>query len=73
MRFDSTAASQAMLEGLEKRIREELRVRIMARIEPDIQAALDAALAAFKPTIEGYRDLEHMQDVVRVIIERRDK
>ena len=71
--FDSTKASQAMLDGLTTLIRDELRLRIMEKIEPDIDAALDAGLAAFKITIESYREPHNLRDVVRVLIERRDK
>jgi hypothetical protein len=59
-----------MLDGLTSRIRDALRQRILDRIEPDIQAAVDAGLASFKATIESYRDPMHMRDTVRVLIER---
>ena len=61
-----------MLDGLTSRIRDELRKRILESLEPDIQTAVDAGLASFKATIEGYRDPMHMRDTVRVLIERRD-
>jgi len=64
-------AEKAMIEGLTSCIRNELRKRIMERIEPDINAAVDAGIAAFKTTIESWRDPETMRDVVRVLIERK--
>lgn len=67
----SDTASKAMLEGLTNMIRKELRKRIMERIEPDIEEAVNASLAAFKTTIESYRDPEMMRDTVRVLIERK--
>jgi hypothetical protein len=70
--FTGDQAQRAMLEGLTSRIRDELRKRIMQRIEPDIEAAVDAGLAAFKATVESYRDPMMMRDTVRVLIERKD-
>jgi hypothetical protein len=72
LNFTGEDASRAMLEGLTNRIRDELRVLILERLEPDIQTAVDAGLSAFKATIESYRDPMHMRDTVHVIIERRD-
>lgn len=70
--FTGEEAAKAMLDGLTSRIRTELKARILERIDPDVNAAVDAALDGFKTAIESYRDYAHMQDVVRVIIERRD-
>lgn len=72
IQFTGEDASKAMLEGLTSRIREELRKRIVARLEPDIEEAVDAGLAAFKATIESYRDYGPMRDTVRVLIERKN-
>ncbi len=69
--FSSDEASKAMLEGLTSHVRSELRKRIMERIEPDIEQAVDAGLASFKAAIETYRDPHNMRDTVRVLIERR--
>ena len=70
--FTGEAASRAMLDGLTSTIRDELRKRILERIEPDIQAAVNAGLESFKVTIESYRENGPMRDTVRVLIERRD-
>jgi hypothetical protein len=71
--FTGEEASRAMLDGLTSRIRQELRKLILERLEPDIQTAVDAGLAAFKATIESYHEPMHMRDTVRVLIERRDQ
>jgi hypothetical protein len=67
----SDEVASAMIEGLTDRIRSELKKRITERIEPDIDAAVEAALASFKSTIETMTDGYHMQNVVRVLIDRR--
>lgn len=69
--LDSEEASKAMLDGLTSRIRQELRKRILESIEPDVEAAIDASLAAFKASIETWRDPMHMRDTVKVLIERK--
>lgn len=65
--------AEAMARGLEDRIREHLKARILERIEPDIQAALDSAIEAFKLDVTAWHDMANMRDVVKVIVERRDK
>jgi len=45
----------------------------MSRIQSDIDAAVDAALEAFKATIESYHEAHEFRNTVRVLIERRDK
>ena len=69
--FTGEEASRAMLDGLMSRIRSELREIILARIEPDIEAAITASLSAFEAAIYSYRDAPGMRDVVKVIIERK--
>ena len=67
----SDQASQAMIDGLISRIRESLRARIMERIQPDIDDAIDESVKSLKVAIEAYRDPSMMTDTVRVLIERR--
>ena len=67
----SYEASNVMLDALTARIRAELRSRILKSIEPDVEAALDEALKAFKATIETYREPHNMRDMVHVLIERK--
>jgi hypothetical protein len=71
--FTGEEASKAMLEGLTSRIRSELKAIILARIEPDVDAAVEAGLEGLKAAIHSYREHSQMRDVVKVIIERKDK
>lgn len=71
--FTGEEASKAMLEGLMSRIRTELKDHILARIDSDVDSAVDAALESFQAAIHSYRDPMHMRDVVKIIIERKDK
>lgn len=66
----SDDASKAMLDGLTSMVRQRLRERILEVVEPEIEAAVDAALGQFKASIETYRDPLHMRDTVRVLIEK---
>jgi hypothetical protein len=70
--IDHKRASEAMLEGLITCIKDELRKRIMAAIEPDIENALNTALRSFKATVEAYREPHNLRDVVHVLIERKE-
>lgn len=67
----SEEASRAMLDGLTDLIRNKLRERILARIRPDIDAAVEEALEAFKITIQSYSEAHYMRDTVRVLIENK--
>lgn len=64
-------ASKAMLDGLTNLIRDKLRERIMARLKPDIDAAIEEALSAFKVTIESYHEMQYMRDTIRVLVENK--
>lgn len=67
----SDEVAKAMLDGLTDRIRKELKERIVKSIEPDINAAVDAALESFKVAIKAHHDDCYMQDTIRVLVERR--
>lgn len=69
--FTSEAAARAMLGGLMEAVRASLRERIMERIQPDIDAAVEAGLAAFKVTLECMADPAQMHTVIRVLVEDR--
>jgi hypothetical protein len=69
--ISSDETSKAMLDGLTNLIRDKLRERIMARIKPDVDAAVEDALAAFKVTIESYREMHMMRDTIRVLVENK--
>ena len=71
--FTNEKMSTAMLEGLLGCIRSELRERILERIEPDIKAAVDAAVETFKINIHQYHELEYGRDMIKLMIERKDK
>lgn len=70
--FTGEEAQKAMLDGLISRIRSELRERIIASIEPDIAAAIDAAIDGFKVGIESYREAHNMRDTIRILVDRKD-
>lgn len=71
--FTSDKMSTAMLDGLLDCIRSELRERILERIEPDIKAAVDASIETFKINIQQYHELEYGRDMLKLMIERKDK
>lgn len=64
-------ASKAMLDGLTSHIRSALKDRIMARLQPDIDAAIDAGMETFKAAIQSYHEAHNMRDTIRVLIEKR--
>lgn len=69
--IDSDTVSKAMLDGLISRIRDELRNRILESINPEIEAAIDAALKSFDVAIKGYHEPHELRNTIRVLIERR--
>lgn len=73
VRFSSDEMSKGMLQALVEQIRDGLRERIMERIEPDIQAAIDTSLESMKVSITQMHELATGTDLVKVIIERKDK
>lgn len=60
-----------MLDGLMDRIRMSLRERIMERIQPDIDAAVEAGCETFRAAVASYLDPMGMRQVVKVLIEDR--
>ncbi len=66
-------AAQAMLNGLTNLIRDRLRERIMERIAPDVENAIEAAVADFKLTIASYREPHNYMETIKVLIEDRRK
>lgn len=63
--------SLAMVQGLDKAIRDHLRKRIEAIIKPDIDDAINAAMKKFKAAIESSYSVEHDMRVLKVILEDR--
>jgi len=71
--FTGEQASKAMLEGLVNLIKQKLRERILEKIESDIQTAIDESLKAFEINLTSYKDFGMGRDIVRILIERKDK
>jgi len=69
--FTGEEASKAMLDGLTSHIRAALKDKIMERLQPDIDAAIDAGMETFKAAIQSYHEARNMRDTIRVLIERR--
>lgn len=67
----SDQAAQAMLDGLMTVIKASLRERIMERIRPDIDAAVEAGCSALQVAVQGWQDPVMMRAVVKVLIEDR--
>jgi hypothetical protein len=69
--LNSDEASRAMIDGLTGRIRDELRKKILERIEPDLESAIDAAMEAFKLTVATWREPINLRETIKVLIERK--
>lgn len=63
----------AMMEGMVNRIRENLREEILNGIEPQIQKAIDEAVAQFKVDFQAYMRPDTMKHTWELIITRMDK
>lgn len=61
----------AMLDGLMGRIRASPRERIMERMQPDIDAAVEAGCETFRAAVASYHDPMEGRQVVKVLIEDR--
>lgn len=69
--FDEQA--KIALDGLLDLIRTKLRERILEKIEPDIQVAINESLEAFRLSTTSYKDFGMGRDVLHLIVERKDK
>lgn len=67
------STQHAMLEGIERNIREKLRERIIAAIEPEIAAAIDDVIRDLKPAIQSYLEPEQGRLVINLILQGRIK
>lgn len=67
----SDEMTAAILDGLMGRIRASLRDRIMERIQPYIDVAVEAGCKTFRAAAESYYDPMDMRQVVKVLIEDR--
>ncbi len=65
-------ANAAVVEGMQKllvaHIREELRTRIMAAVQADIDAAVDGAIQALEAEVATMQDQANMHLVVKVLL-----
>ena len=64
---------QAMLQGIERSLREKLRERILKAIAPDIEAAIDDVIRDLKPAIETFLKPEQGVLVINLILQGRIK
>lgn len=62
--------AQAMLDGITSRVRSELKRRIMESIEPDLNAALDAAIESLKVEIRTHYEVALNRQVVEILVRR---
>lgn len=65
----SEEISKAMLDGLTSRIRDELRKKILESIEPDLNAALDAAVASLKIAIQQHHDYAYNNQIINIVVD----
>ena len=65
---------KVMSDAFDAHLRDRLRGRILAAIEPELNAAIDDAMKAFEVTVQRFRDNAMNETAVRVILnDRRDK
>lgn len=69
--FIADTMLEAMRNGLMDHIRGELRKRIIETINPDIDAAIDAACVTFSSRIEANYDAATRGDLLKIIIEKK--
>jgi len=60
---------QAMLDGLLSHIRDNLRSKIMERVQPDMDAAVEAAISELKVRILSHQDYMGAHPVISVLID----
>jgi hypothetical protein len=63
--------TNAMTDALIGSIRDALKARILERLEPDLNAAVDAGMETFKTTIAAWKDHASYDTIIKVILEDR--
>ena len=66
----SDSIAQAMTNAFDKHIRDALRERILTIMEPDINAAIDAAIKTFETSVRAYRDSMMDSEVLNILIRK---
>lgn len=62
----------AALKGMMSCIRDQVRAKIMEIVQPDIDAAVDAACEQFKVTVAAYKEHGMFREMtIRAIVERK--
>jgi hypothetical protein len=64
--------AEALLDGFVDRFRHEIKERLLAAVMPDIDAAADAAFAGFKIAVERQGNFFSMEEIVKVVLEKKD-
>ena len=59
---------KVMSNAFDAHLRTRLRERIIAAIEPELNAAIDDAMKTFERTVQLHRDVSMNEAVVRVIL-----
>jgi hypothetical protein len=63
--------AKVMADAMFERIRDNLRAQILEKIEPDIQASIDAVMETFKARVAVWKDYAQDELVVKFLIEDR--
>lgn len=71
--FTSDGVTQAMLDGLYRMIRKNMRERILEAIQPEIDQAIEAACETFEASVHAMVSPSRMETVIKVIIEDKRK
>ncbi|MBY5581843.1 hypothetical protein [Rhizobium leguminosarum] len=62
-------AAEAMREGLNQRLRSQLREGFEAAAKPIIDEAVEQAFASLQTAVQSYYEPQHMRGVVELILQ----
>lgn len=71
--FDHGLAEKAMLEGLNWRIKDALKVRFEEVAKETVDEAVEQACKTFEVDLNSFREQYNMRDVVQVILKKESK